>query len=885
VPGFDLKAYEDGVLKPLRRRMPNLPDDLVARYAVEPGADPGALRERVEAVVRLWTKHAMRQGPMGLLCTQLVREHTEMLARGDDPRSPQFWTRWTGEREHRVGGLIDEVVATLTASFGPVGVLTGGQLRATAAAHGALGDADLDRACAEAGLRVVEPVDLPTTAGMRAPFTSLGEALAAAGVATVPALLHPDVETFGLLGGFTAPGGRALDRAAATARARDLETQRDSPTVRAQKEAVGILVSEADAGTDLATVALFHLLTEVRAQRAEGAQPLALFRSLTRRGLVPEEAALVAVTVGTEGGVAAHDPRSEVDDLLAEGRLVAAERVAAALPAPEGDPAREAVARRRRQVDDLRERARADQRAGRDEEAGTRLREALRLGADVPGLAEQLATVPAAPVLGVTAHPDGVGVRVAWRPAADHGADTTHRVVRGVGRAPVDPADGVEVQGGVDAHAATDDGPPVGRDLHYAVFARSSGGRWSRPACAAVVRVVPPVADVHVEGRPGAVVGRWKVHPDVASVEVRRSEGAPDAPGVPIAVEQGRGFHDTTARDGVQYYYAVVACYPAVDGGPGPRAQPQVHRGATRVAARPVTSLTAVPVTDDGPAVRLSWRQRPGNEIVVRRAGTPCPWEYGATVGRAELDGWGVELDGAFTLRGESATLVAAVPPGRSWCVAFTLGPTGAVRGQDAVVDLTEPVRRLRARRFGDDVLVTWHWPDDVAAADVSWAGGGRRISRQQYRDDGGCRLPGAHAVASVAVSAVLLGGEGDEARAPAVAVEVDQRRPQVHYEVRRRGRSWAGGVRCTVTVTSGEPIADATLVLVGASGHAMPRTPGAGIEILRQPVSITPGVPVELPEVPVPAVLRKPYWLRCFLAEPAPAVLVDPPVSQLKVS
>ena len=63
VPGFDPKAYEDGVLKPLRPRMPNLPDDLLTRYAVEPGMDAAALRERVETVVRLWNKHAMRTGP------------------------------------------------------------------------------------------------------------------------------------------------------------------------------------------------------------------------------------------------------------------------------------------------------------------------------------------------------------------------------------------------------------------------------------------------------------------------------------------------------------------------------------------------------------------------------------------------------------------------------------------------------------------------------------------------------------------------------------------------------------------------------------------------------------------------------------------------------
>ena len=455
--------------------------------------------------------------------------------------------------------------------------------------------------------------------------------------------------------------------------------------------------------------------------------------------------------------------------------------------------------------------------------------------------------------------------------------------MRGVDRDPADPDDGDEVPT-PGTHAATDSGPPVGRDLHYAVFARSPGGRWSRPVCASL-RVVPPVSGVSIEGEPGAVTGRWKTHPGVASVEVLRSEGVPDVPGVPVAVEGNRGFRDTSTRDGVRYYYSIVACYPAPGGGRMLRSDPQVHSGATRLEARPVTTLNASVSTGDGPAVRLSWRQRPGNEVVVRRAGAPCPWEYGATVAQAELNRWGVELDGRLTLRGESATLVAVVPPGRSYYVAFTLDTAGAVRGQDTVVDLTDPVRQVKAQRFGDDVLVTWQWPQEVTAADVQWAGGARHITRQGYRDEGGCRLPGARSVRRVDVAAVVFGGDGDATTAPAVSVEVDERPPQLTYELRRRRHRLVGGVLCTVTVTGAEPVPAVTLVLVGARGHAMPLTADAGVEILREPVSIKPGIPVVLPEVAVPASLRKPYWLRCFLAEPAPALLVDPPVSQLKVS
>jgi hypothetical protein len=355
---------------------------------------------------------------------------------------------------------------------------------------------------------------------------------------------------------------------------------------------------------------------------------------------------------------------------------------------------------------------------------------------------------------------------------------------------------------------------------------------------------------------------------------------------VPVAVESNRTFRDADVRDGAQYFYSIVACYSGPRGGAVLRSAPHVERGASRVDARPVTTLTVAATPGEALSVRLSWRQRPGTEVVLRRGSRPCPWDYGAVVPAAELRSWGAELDGRLSLRGEAATLVAALPPGRSYCVPFSIGTDGAVRGQDAVVDLTDPVQRVEARRFGADVLVTWHWPDHVPAADVRWNGGHRRIGHRQYRDEGGCRLSGLGSVRRIEVSAITFTDEGDETRSPAVATEVAERRPELTYQLRRRGNRLLGGVQCTVTVSSAVPVSGATLVLVGAAGHAMPLSPTAGVELQRQVVTVVPHVPLELPEVAVPSHLRKPYWLRCFLAdEPAPALLVDPPVSQLKVS
>jgi hypothetical protein len=64
-----------------------------------------------------------------------------------------------------------------------------------------------------------------------------------------------------------------------------------------------------------------------------------------------------------------------------------------------------------------------------------------------------------------------------------------------------------------------------------------------------------------------------------------------------------------------------------------------------------------------------------------------------------------------------------------------------------------------------------------------------------------------------------------------------------------------------------------------------MPLSSAAGEELLRTDITLRAGEPLVLPDLPVPRHLRKPFWLRCFLADPGPFTLIDPPVNQLKVS
>src|SRR6185312_1479112 len=168
------------------------PDDLLTRYAIDLTMDSTALSERIASVVRLWNKTAMQAGPTGLVCQQLLREHDELERNGvAGLRNPQWWQTWARARHQQLDSHIAELATLLSTSLGELGVITHNQLRAAAAAHPALGDTEIEAASKAAGLRIVEPVKLPTEAGMSGRFESLTTKLLAAGIDSIPRLLFP----------------------------------------------------------------------------------------------------------------------------------------------------------------------------------------------------------------------------------------------------------------------------------------------------------------------------------------------------------------------------------------------------------------------------------------------------------------------------------------------------------------------------------------------------------------------------------------------------------------------------------------------------------------------------------------------------------------------
>ena len=883
---FDPTDYEARVVRPLRG-LAQLPDDLITRYAIDLRMNDGQVADRVRQVRAYWAKKARFDTNVGMVCKAFIRAHDELEAgHGDQLSTVRWWKQWEKKRSTALRPEIDRLAAALRAAFGDIGMITSNQLGAEATAYPDLAGSECEEAARAAGLTVIEPdqlPELPPRSGLpHNSYATLRQRIIDAGRRTVPALLVDNLQCFRIIHQFstTPPNPDGLSAKSVAAARERINRAADTPTNRMIKEAIGLLETAAAQGADLHTLALFHLLDPVRASRARGVQPSSLLRQLLHAGLEHDEASKIITSLLADSPTTTVDPLEGVKQLLADGQLMAAQKASATLTGEGADAVRELVRQQTERVEQLRTAASADLAAGREEQAAWRLRQAVGLASDLPELVADLARLPLPPVLEVSVQPEGAGVRLGWRAAPSHGESTQYLVVRKVGWAPASPVDGQVIA--TASKLTTDDpAPPVGSTVFYAVFAGQGTDVWSRPAVK-TIRVVPPVSQVQASGERDVIVVHWRAHPEVVAVRAHRKVGsAPQAPAksLPVATSSIR---DTDVEDGVGYVYSIVAVYRCADRDDEITATPVLVHAATRPDLAPVTELRVQPVgTEADLLVQVGWRQPVGAQVVLRR-GTVAPrWAVGERVSTAEIASYGQELTGVPTLRDGWMTLTAAVPPGHSIYVPFTIDQRSGIRGKEATFGLTQPVRQLHGERFGSELLLSWVWPDEVAVAEVSWAGHNRRITRQQYRDEGGYRIPLGPQAAGIAVSTVVLSGR-DVIRSMPVTIQVSGECPRLSYTLERRGSWLTGGMRCLVRFASTHRVR-CTVLLVAAEGHSMPLKPETTQVLLSREETISPGLE-SLLEVSLPR-LRRPYWVRCFIADDDQVLLVDPPLSQLKVS
>jgi hypothetical protein len=895
---FDAGRYEREVVRPMRGRSgPLTDDDLLRRYAIGPGlTDPAELAAHLRRLRTYWNQTASGPDSRAQVCRRLLAADEDLQRRpGVDLASPAWWRQYAQRRDADARQTTAQLAADLRTAYEAVGQVTREQLAGIAGQHPGLDAEQVSRAVRAAGLRVADAIELPAASGLdRAAYRELGARLREAGVFTVVHLLHPDLNRpFALVERFSVDSqpGRRLDRATLEERIAEADRSADSPAMRARRAALRVLQTGLRAGADLRTVALFQIVEQLQAGRSHAIADALLIRQATRIGLTQSDAELVVASLpsGAANGTAG---AAAIRDLLAGGRLRAAQAALASLPAtdPERSGIAAEIARLENELSGLLGAAERALRERREEEAERLIGQARRIAEDDEDVRTRAGRLPLPPPRELRPVAAGHRIRLDWQEPHSAAPGIRYRVLRRTGATPAGPQDGTLVAQ-TEATAATDEQPPVASEVYYAVFATADPGTvWSRAATAQVT-LVPPVTQIAVRGAADRISVTWQAHPATVEVRVRRTEGRPPrdpADGEPVAAGPGT-LVDRRVTEGIEYFYGLVAVYHD-ERHDEVAAHMVVVSASPQPEAQPLDGLRIEPVhrRGGGMRVRLSWPATAGT-VRIRYAPEPPPWAYGTVVAPADAARYGREVAGVPERRGPDLVLETDVPAGPHLYVPFSLGSSGAVVGRAVPAGQAEPVQRVHARRTGDLVTVTWVWPPGTGLAEVRWtprdaAAEVLRVTRSAYVDGEGCVLRAGPAGGTVSLRAVTVGPAG-EARSDPVEATVPARALRLRYTLRRPPgwRDRRSGRRI-LEITADQDCAGVDLAVVVAPGQVKPLAARPEqVAAAFHDVTLARDQPLAL-DFAVPRTAR-PYWIRCFVTRPAGVSVVDPPVAELKVS
>ena len=891
---FEPDRYEREVIRPMRgRRDPLTDDDLLRRYAIEPGLPD--LKAHLRRVRTYWNQTASGPDSRAQVCKRLLAADEELQRRpGVELTDPAWWRQYAVRRDAGAQQTIAQLAADLRQAY-PTGLVTRVQVAAAAREYPGLDAAQIGRAVRQAGLRVAEEVELPADSGLdRTAYRELGRRLHEAGTPTVVHLLHPGLaRPFTLVHRFAVDGepSRRLDQATLEARIAEADRAADSPAQRARRAALRLLQTGLRAGADLRVVALRQVVEALAEGRSGAVADALLVRQATRIGLAQSDAELVVASLPTGTAAPGTAGAAALRDLLADGRLRAAQAALGALPATDPERAGIAaeIARLEQELGSLLGEAEQAVRDSREDRAERVLAQAARIAGDDEDVRRRAERLPVPPPRELRATVAGDGVRLDWQPPHSAATDLRYRVLRRSGAPPAGPRDGTLVaQTG--STGAADSSPPVARDLHYAVFATGNrGGSWSRAATASAM-LVPPTRHVTAQAGPDRITLSWQAHPSTIAVRVRRTEGRPPAgtaDGIPLAAGPGT-LVDRQVREGVDYFYALVAVFHDEQHREVP-ARAMIVSAAPRPEARPLDGLRVEPVGRAGPVVRVraAWPAAAGTVRIRYAAGRP-PWGFGTVLATADAERYGTGIAGAPEPHGDDLVLEADVPAGPQVYVPFTVGSAGAVVGRAVHAGQAEPVRELVARRTGDVVTATWVWPADTGVVEVAWqrpdvAAEVFRLTRGAYVDGTGCVLPACASGGTLTVRAIAVGPAGEALSDPA-DFAVPGRPLSLRYALRRPSglRERLAGGRL-VEIVADRDCDGVDLAVVVAPGQVKPLAADRGtVAGAYRDLRLVEGEPLTLP-FRLPKV-AKPFWIRCFVTRPDGVTVVDPPVAELRV-
>lgn len=229
-----------------------------------------------------------------------------------------------------------------------------------------------------------------------------------------------------------------------------------------------------------------------------------------------------------------------------------------------------------------------------------------------------------------------------------------------------------------------------------------------------------------------------------------------------------------------------------------------------------------------------------------------------------------------------------------------------------APVSALHTIRQLRARRTAGHVALSWIWPEGSTQVEISWQGQRKRITRQQYRVEGGFHATIEANATEFAVAALWFTDRGLTDRALADRALTDQGLADRELGDRRFGDEELGAGRYLrsdeVRILVPEQLQEVRYYLRPVRHGLRSVHYTAEFRTDRPPVHCEIDVMLSrLPNLPYSpegcerietAYIRFEQtsvtfelprrsgatWLRCFVRGSPPIVLIDPPVTELRI-
>ncbi|MFT4188836.1 MAG: fibronectin type III domain-containing protein [Aeromicrobium sp.] len=906
---FDQRAYAEEVLRPLAKDSARLDAlnqvlraldapkpkvevaarlDLGELLGVDPSMSAAELGAHLRGVKKALNKNA-RLGSGPLLLTRLLDE----LGKFGQLDDPALWGALMAERGQALKGQLENF-ARMIAQDRPLKLLTIEEATELAANEGLSGvpQRDLVMALNAQGVEVRPDFEPPEDKPVKKiqdvtkhpEFRTIVDALVwSTSTAKPMAVRVVDELSFEENGRRTEISlshvGTAAKELEKAARRFNAKTHQD---VKDALSKVKLLGSQ----SELHQMALVSVMGQAESLLNSGRTKLSVRNHLVDLGLAEVDASRIVVKLSEAGQARG---LADVTDKLVAGALDEARRLFDALPEMSEDEAVEKAqlglrleAAEKKKRDLLAEyevaRRRRDYAA-----AETALRGAMSVDVGDETLASRLAVLPPPPPGAVVARSAGQGVDITWSGA---GAEARYTVVRSAGAIPVGPSDGDVLTTNITEGRFHDPRPLVGRSLHYAVFASKDGAHFSDPSVTTTT-VLPAPSDLTASAGVTDVALSWSTPPQASGVVI--TEIAPDGslrehrPSTPGQLSV------SGLRTGTKYRFAATAVY-LLPGGERRSSAPAEIDAIPRGLIRPVDDLRVESVEGGH---RASWSTIIGYTVELWVFPVEEKLRPGLSLSNVDLaakKGSRITLKPGPASDGRTVRDFDALPD-VSRLVPVTVDGDGGLVGAAVIEGSAPPVRHPEVDRLGNELRLSWEWPEGNYNVEIAWTAAGQRrtreVTRTAYLREGGPRLPGADHVRELTLSTVVVyEGERWVFSPVRVALAEGGAVPVVGYSLSVKRSRLGGKGKAVVTVTAADFRGTLPLMVVLKEAKFMPRAVTDGHVAIGCSVDLgageTPGAATF--EVDFGKVVP-PFWVRVFADEGAKVRLEDPPTSQMKGS